>query len=170
MSATSDSKEKEKIARRAIEDHGFTVHDANIIFNANCPNVDLIVFGITKAVYVQVKGSTKPASKDGVVADGSIWTEDQLNGGPIYNKHCDDFKAALIVIVDQQKNGNISFYIAPPKALEEVLRERGRAWAKHPKKDGTVRSLGFRKELSREQLKDWLEAWHLLDGLLEVSN
>ena len=163
-------REGETAARRAIEDHGFTVHDANILFYANCRNIDLVVFGKTKAVYVQVKSSTRPSSKNSVVVEGSTWTDDQLNGAPIYNKHDENLEAALIVIVDEQENGTTNFYIAPPKALEDTVRESGRAWAKHPKRDGTARSLGFRKELSREQLKDWLEAWHLLDSLLKVSN
>lgn len=168
----SDSQEKEKAARRAIEDHGFRVHDANILFYANCPNIDLVVFGKTKAVYVQVKSSKAPASKESVVIDGSPWTDAQLKGAPIFNKHDEagQFEAALIVIVDQQKNGTTNLYIAPPKALEDLVRERGRAFAKKPKRDGTARSLGFRKELPREQLKDWLDAWHLLNSLLAASS
>ncbi len=162
----SNWQEKEKTARRFIEDCGFTVHDANVLFRANCPNIDLVVFGRTKAVYVQVKSSEKPSSKDGVIVDGSTWTEAQLKGAPIFNKHL-DYEAALVVIVDRQKSENVNFYVAPPKALEKVVRRRGRAWAKTPKKDGSLRSIGFRKELSRKDLAPWLNAWHLLKNLLD---
>ena len=64
-------KSKEIQARRAIEDRGFRVHDANIVFGENCQNIDLIVYSKDMAQYVQVKSSENPASKDGVVIDGS---------------------------------------------------------------------------------------------------
>jgi len=158
--------EKERAARQAIENYGFSVHDANVLFRANCPNIDLVVYGHTKAVYVQVKSSEIPASKDGVVIDGSPWTQAQLyEGAPIFNRHAEpgQFKATFILIVDQVKNGDVNYYIAPPRALEDLLRERAVAWAEHPKKDGSRRSLGFRKELPRETLAPWLNTWHLLD-------
>lgn len=73
-------------ARRAIEDRGFTVLDANIVFRANCPNIDAIVFGRRGASYVQIKSSTKPAGADTVVVDGSVWTREQLyESASIYN-------------------------------------------------------------------------------------
>ena len=50
---------KEVQARRAIEDQGFVAHDANVLFRANCPNIDLVVFGKDAATYVQVKSSQK---------------------------------------------------------------------------------------------------------------
>jgi Holliday junction resolvase-like predicted endonuclease len=78
----------EILARRAIEDHGFTVHNANVIFGANCPNIDLIVFARTNAIYIQVKWSEKPASSDSITIDGSPWTHGQLyKNEPIFNKH-----------------------------------------------------------------------------------
>jgi hypothetical protein len=165
----SNWQEKETAARRTIEDHGFAVHDANVLFRANCPNIDLVVFGKTKAAYIQVKSSETPALREGVVIDGSPWTEAQLKDAPIFNKHGDpgQYQAALVLIVDRPKSGGMNFYIAPPKELEDLLKTRGRAWAKHPKKNGTTRSIGFRKELSREELKDWREAWHLLNSLLD---
>jgi hypothetical protein len=162
----SNWQDKEKEARCAIEKRGFAVHDANVLFRANCPNIDLVVFGKTKAVYVQVKSSEVPASKDGVVVDGSPWTDAQLNhGAPIFNKHgkSSHYEAALVVILDRQKSGETNFYVAPPKALEDLVRERGLAFANLPKKDGSRRSIGFRKELSREALAPWRDAWHLLD-------
>jgi hypothetical protein len=58
----SNWQDKEKEVRRAIEDHGFAVHDANVLFRANCPNIDLVVFEKTKAVDVQVKSSEVPAA------------------------------------------------------------------------------------------------------------
>lgn len=64
-------KERDAIERTC----GFTVYDANVLFRANCPNIDLVVFGKTKAVYIQVKSSETPASKDGVVEDGSPWKQ-----------------------------------------------------------------------------------------------
>lgn len=157
---------KEREARRAIEDRGFVVHDANVLFRANCPNIDLVVFGRSKAVYVQVKSSTTPASKDGVVVEGSPWTHAQLyEGAPLFNRHCksDDYEATLVIIVGWQKTGKTDFYIAPPKVLEDLLRTRGLEFAERPKLDGTRRSINFRKELSREALAQWLNAWHLLD-------
>jgi hypothetical protein len=105
---------KEVQARHAIEEHGFVAQDANVLFRANCPNIDLVVFGKNAATYVQVKSSQKPSGPDTVIVDGSTWSEDQLrNGGPIFNKH-DGFRASLIVIVTTTKTGETEFYIAPP--------------------------------------------------------
>ena len=70
-------------ARHAIEEHGFVAQDANVLFRANCPNIDLVVFGKNAATYVQIKSSQKPSGPDTVIVDGSTWSEDQLrNGGP----------------------------------------------------------------------------------------
>jgi hypothetical protein len=158
----SISLSSESLAKRAIEDAGFEVHNANIVFRSNCPNIDLIVYGKEKAIYVQVKSSKKPASKDHVTIDGSPWNEAQLyNDGAIYNKH-DSFSASFVVIVDLEKPGDPSFYIAPPYELAKLVREKGVKWASTPKRDGSSRSLGFRKELPRENLKQWLNAWELL--------
>ena len=105
---------KEVQARRAIEDQGFVAHDANVLFRANCPNTDLVVFGKNAATYVQVKASQKPSGSDAVIVDGSPWTEDQLrNGGYIFNKH-DGFRASLIVLVAAMKTGETEYYVAPP--------------------------------------------------------
>ena len=60
---------KEVQARRAIEDQGFVAQDANVLFRANCPDIDLAVFGKDAATYVQVKSSQKPAGSDAVIAD-----------------------------------------------------------------------------------------------------
>jgi hypothetical protein len=161
---------QEREAREAIlkARPDFEVQDANVLFRANCPNIDLVVFGKTKAVYVQVKSSETPATKDGVVVDGSPWSRAQLyDGAPIFNKHTGprDFEAVLVVIVDHQKSGEVNFYIVPPRVLADLLIPRGRAWAETPKKDGTARSLNFRKELQREILAPWRDAWHLLDSM-----
>jgi hypothetical protein len=67
---TQNWRAKEVQARRAIEDHGFVVHDANIIFRQNCPNIDLVVYAQTCAFYVQVKSSKKPAGANSVIIDG----------------------------------------------------------------------------------------------------
>jgi Holliday junction resolvase-like predicted endonuclease len=156
-------KDSETQARRAIEDQGFEVQDANILFRANCPNIDLVVFGEKKAIYVQVKSSETPAVKDGVVISGSPWTEAQLyHGAPIFNRHADQYEAALILIVDKAKDGSTNFYIAPSKDLEDLVRPWAVAWANRPKRDGSRRSINFRKEATREALAPWLNAWHLI--------
>jgi len=153
---------KEVEARRAIEDRGFVVHDANIVFRANRPNIDLIIFAKTGASYAQVKSSNNPAGSDSVIIDGSVWTQEQLNeNAPIFNKH-DSFRASLIVIVDTLKTGETNFCIAPPEPLEELARVLAKEFAERPKRDGTRRSIAFRKELPRQTLKPWLYAWHLL--------
>lgn len=156
---------KEIQARRAIEDQGYVVHDANIIFQANCPNIDLVVYAWDGACYVQVKSSERPAGADSVVIDGSPWTHEQLNGSaPIFNKRHHFLQCRLVVIVDMDKRrtGETDFYIAPPQDLEEVLRPLARELANRPKRDGTARSIGFRKEAPRSSLVQWRRAWHLL--------
>jgi hypothetical protein len=153
---------KEVQARRAIEDQGFVAHDANVLFRENCPNIDLVVFGKNAATYVQVKSSQKPSGKDAVIVDGSIWTEDQLrDGGPIFNKY-NGFRASLIVIVASKRMGETEYYVAPPAELEKLLIPRARTFAEHPKRDGKPRSIAFRKELPRDALKPWLNAWQQL--------
>src|SRR5712692_5022657 len=92
-------------AQRAIEDRGFAVLNANIVFRFNCPNIDAIVCARAGAFYVQFKSSTNPAGKDCVLVDGSPWTDKQLyDNAPIYNRHSDDFQASFIVIVEKRKN------------------------------------------------------------------
>jgi Holliday junction resolvase-like predicted endonuclease len=154
--------EPETLARNAIEEAGFKVHDANILFHSNCPNIDLVVYGKGQAIYVQVKSSRRPAGKDGITVDGSPWTKQQLyEGATIYNKR-NGFVARFIVLVDLSTGDRPAFYVAPPDELEHIARKKGRTFAGKLKKDGTERSIGFRKELSREELKPWLNAWHLL--------
>jgi hypothetical protein len=158
---TPNWRAKEIQARRAIEDHGFVVHDANIIFRQNCPNIDLVVYGQTSASYVQVKSSKSPAGANSVIIDGSPWTHEQLyDGAPIFNKH-DHLCCSLVVILDTLKTGETHFYIARPKQLEKLLLPLAREFAKRPKRDGTTRSVAFRKELPRELLEQWRGAWHL---------
>ena len=53
-------------------------------------------------------------------------------GGPGITRHLDGRKAK-----------NYESYIAPPKALEDVLRENGRAWAEHPKRTARNVHLAF---------------------------
>ena len=156
------SAEAEKLARNAMEKAGFEVHDANIVFRSNCPNIDLIVYGKEQAVYVQVKSSKKPAGKNCILIDGSPWTEEQLNGDEaIYNKH-DHYKAKFVVLVNLENRSTPAFYVAPPDELTTLVRKKGQAFAKKPKRDGNKRSIHFRKELSKEELRKWLNAWHLL--------
>jgi hypothetical protein len=154
--------DKEIRARRAVEDQGFVAYDANVLFRANCPNIDLVVFAKNAASYVQVKSSQRPAGSDTVIIDGSPWTDDQLrNGAPIFNKY-DGFKASLILVVDTRKTGEIEYYIAPPDELEKLVLPLARAYADRPKRDGTPRSIAFRKELPRQDLLPWRDAWRLL--------
>src|SRR5512143_3437670 len=134
-------------ARRAIEDAGYLVHDANVLFRANCPNIDLVVYGKCSATYVQVKATTRAAGKDCIIVDGSPWTEEQLHGhAPIYNKH-DGLVASHIVLVDLSNPDTPEFFVATPKRLTELVRKRGRKYAALAKRDGSKRSIRFRKEL-----------------------
>jgi Holliday junction resolvase-like predicted endonuclease len=152
----------EELARNALETAGFKVHDANVLFHANCPNIDLIVYGRDNGVYVQVKSSSKPAGKGFLIVDGSPWTEEQLyQDAPIYNKRA-GFLAQFVVLVDLTQDGLADFYVALPEELERAVRARGLILAGRPKRDGTRRSIGFRKELPKEDLKPWRNAWHLL--------
>jgi hypothetical protein len=158
-------KQAEREARRAIEDRcDLVVHDANIVLCRNCPNIDLIVFAPSTPVYVQVKSSEKPASKDHVTISGAPWTDEELfQGESIFNKH-DGWKAGLIMVLDRVSADQTDYYIAPPDELERLVRPRAARHAAKPKKDGQPRSIGFRKELPRELLKPWKDAWHLLSG------
>src|ERR1019366_675351 len=140
--------------------------DANVLFRANCPNIDLVVFGKKRAVYVQVKSSEHPASKGYVTVHGTPWDDPQLyECRPIYNKHREDshYEATLILVLDKEKGGTMNIYLAPPQELEDLARQRGRDYAKRPKRDGKPRKITFRKELPRELLTPWLNAWHLLE-------
>lgn len=157
-----DWRSKERETRRWIENLGFDVHDANLVFRANCPNIDLIVYGRRGAVYVQTKSSQRPAGNDSVVVDGSPWTEEQLHGGAIFNRHEHHYQAAFVVVADTQKDGVTQFFVAPPGELEQCLRRRGVEHAEKPKRDGSRRSVKFRKELTRADLADWLNAWQQL--------
>ncbi len=162
MKIPKQGQRSEVLARRAIEDQGFVVHDANVILQSNCPNVDLIVYAKASPIYVQVKSSEKPAGKDCVVVDGSPWTGKQLfDETPVFNKHS-HYVASLVILVDKRRDGTVAFYVAPPGELEKLVRSRARDWAAKPKRDGGQRSIAFRKELPRDALKPWLEAWHLL--------
>jgi hypothetical protein len=149
----------ELAARRAIEDAGYHVHDANVIFGANCPNIDLVVYGKSSATYVQVKGTKRAAGKDCIIVDGSPWTEEQLHGRtPVYNKH-DGLVASHVVLVDLSNPDAPEFFVAMPKRLTELARKRGKKYAALPKRDGSTRSIGFRKELPKDQLRDCRSAW-----------
>lgn len=168
MTASSGWQKKEQEARRTIENLGFYVHDANVLFRANCPNIDLVVFGRKKAVYLQVKSSEKPAGRDCVIIDGSPWTRDQLyEGAPVFNKltGSGNYEADFVLVLEQSRSGESYFYIIPPNELEKLLVERGRTWAETRKRDGTMRSINFRKELPREMLMAWRGGGALLAEL-----
>lgn len=153
---------KENEARRLIEDRGYLVHDANILFRTNCPNIDLVVYGRTAATYVQVKASHRPAGKDCVVADGSTWTVDQLYGrAPVFNRH-PGLVASVVMIIDHRKDGSIVPYLAPIDELTDLLRTKAVAFAQKPKRDGQPRSIAFRKEIERALLERWAERWSCL--------
>ncbi len=151
-------------ARHEIEKLGFSVHDANVLFRANCPNIDLSVYGRAGAIYVQTKSSERPAGKDAVVVDGSPWTAEQLVDAPIFNKHTEDYQASFIVIVHTLGDA-VEYYVAPPDELERRLRLRGKVWADTLKRDGSRRSIRFRKELPRASLAD-LRSWDPLKAAL----
>jgi hypothetical protein len=72
------------------------------------------------------------------------------------------FLASLIVIVRKLRSGETEFYIAPPDKIEKPVRRRGKAHAAKLTRRGTPRSIRFRKELPRELLAPWRNAWHLL--------
>jgi hypothetical protein len=156
---TTNWQSAEKRVKREIEDRGYVVHDANIIFHSNCTNIDLIVYGRNSAKYVHVKSATRRASRDCVVVAGSPWTQAQLDGDSIFNKHPQHFQASVVVIVDSVADGDVSFYIAPPEKIDKLARVVGKEFAQKPKKNGEPRSIGFRKVLLRTTLQRWLEAW-----------
>jgi hypothetical protein len=162
-----NGKSKEREVRRAIEDRGFFVWDANVLFRENCPNIDLVVFGKSAVTYVQVKSSSKASGKNCVLIDGSPWTEEQLyEGAPIFNKHRGRFQAGLVVLVDTLATGEIAFYIVRPEVLEPIAVEIGRAFLEKPKRNGERRKM-FRKEIPRGRLIPWQNAW---DQLGEPEN
>ena len=123
------------------------------VLQTNCPNVDLVVFAYDAPVYVQVKSSTKPAGKDCVVVNGSPWTTKELyEGKSIFNSH-DHYKAKFVVLVERHREEGTVFYVAQAEALDRMARERALSFMGRPKKDGSQRSIKFRKELPRELLK-----------------
>jgi hypothetical protein len=153
---------KELKARRAIEDAGFFVHDANVLFRENCPNIDLVVFGMTSTTYVQIKSSSNPATRNGVVIDGSPWTIDQMFfGAPIFNRHAYGFKAQIVLILDAMKTGEVDYYLVQPLELEGLLRPHAREFLAKRKRNGEWRKM-FRKELPRDVLSPWARKWSLL--------
>jgi hypothetical protein len=157
-----DWRDCERLARRAIEDVGFVVHDANILFQQNCPNIDLVVYGPASACYFQVKASVLPATKGSVTVCGAPWTEEQLLGRlPVYNRHKEEMQASHVVVVDFQKDGSVDYFIVPPKDLERIAKRVGRKFWKKPKLDGTQRK-PFRKEVPRALLLQWKNNWELL--------
>ena len=67
------------------------------------------------------------------------------------------------MILDRVSADQTDYYIAPPDELERLVRPRAALVAAKPKKDGQPRSIAFRKELPRDMLKPWKDAWHLLE-------
>jgi hypothetical protein len=159
-----DSGKKAEIqARQQIENVcGLAVHDANLVLRENCPNVDLIVYAHAGAYYVQVKSTSKAAGRNCLVVDGSPWTTAQLYGeAPIFNKH-HRYKAKFVVLVGNTKLGSPEFYVAPPAELESLAKSVALKLAARPKRDGTPRSISFRKEVPKQALQAWRDAWHLM--------
>ncbi|MEI6202124.1 MAG: hypothetical protein WCP68_09255 [Enhydrobacter sp.] len=102
-------KRGEQLVQRKLEDLGYVVHNANIIFRENCPNIDLVVYGVSGATYVQVKSSANPAGKGHITIDGSTWNPQQLDGTePIYNKKV-GLKASFIVLADLEDDAAPQF-------------------------------------------------------------
>jgi len=155
----------EVIVRRAIEDQGYVVQSANLVIRANCPNIDLIVYGKRRATYIQVKSSTFPSNKASVCVDGSPWSESQLfDHAPIFNRIASSYRAELIAVVDRS-GAAPEIYLVPPATLERALRRLGLAFAAKPKKRGGKRAIRFRKELPRKSLERWRQRWDLLESL-----
>ena len=155
-------KSAEHAARNAIEALGFTVHDANILFDANCPNIDLVAFGKNGARYIQVKLSSRPATKGGAIVDGSPWTEEQLfKNAPVFNKRDDAPHAHLVMVAHRDDAGDYTFYVIPPKALLSLMLPIARAFARKPKRDGNRRKM-FRKEIPLAKLARYKNAWRYL--------
>jgi hypothetical protein len=159
------AKRVEGEARRVIEERcGLVVHDANTLVQANCPNIDLVVFAYAAPIYVQVTSPEKPASEDHVTISGEPWTEGELyHGEPIFNKH-PGWKAGLVFILDRVAPDQTDYYIAPPDLLEWLVRPRTKLHAAKPKRSGQPHSIAFSKELPRIMLLPWKNAWHMLTG------
>jgi hypothetical protein len=152
----------EILAAHEIEKAGFKVHNANLVFGVNCPNIDLIVYGKTSATYVQVKGSSRPATKDHVTIDGSPWDKEQLfSGAALYNKRGGHW-ASFILLVDFATGADPEFYVVPPDKLTSLVRPIAVAFARKPKKDGSPRSIAFRKQVPKKKLQRWRRKWELL--------
>jgi Nuclease-related domain len=152
-------KHGERLVQRKLEDLGYVVHNANIIFRQNCPNIDLVVYSVSGATYIQVKSSANPAGKGSIIIDGSTWNRQQLDGTePIYNKKV-GLRASFIVLVDLEDDAAPQFYVVPPEKLTELVRPRALEFSERPKRDGSRRSLGFRKELPKELLSAYINRW-----------
>ena len=165
LSKIDKCKRAEIEARRAIEDYcGLVVHDANVLLRENSLDIDLIVLAHNAPVYVQVRSSEKPASKDHVTVSVTPWMEgERYHNEPVVDKH-KTWKAGLILILDRVTPDQTDYYILQPAELERLARGRAALHAAKPKSDGEPRSMAFRTELPRATLKPWKNAWHLLTG------
>lgn len=160
-------KSAERAARNAIEALGFRVYDANILFDSNCPNVDLVAFGKNGTRYIQVRLSSSPSAKGSAVVDGRPWTEKQLfESAPVFNKHKNAPQAHLVMVAHKNKSADYTFYIVPPRTLLTLMLPAARAFARKPKRDGFRRRM-FRKEISLVKLRRYRNAWRYLGEPLE---
>jgi hypothetical protein len=66
--------------------------------------------------------------------------------------------------VDKPKTGETNFYVVRPATLEKLLRPPAKKLANRPKKDGSKRSIKFRKELPRKDLAWRLNGRHAARG------
>ena len=66
------------------------------------------------------------------------------------------------MLVDITTRSAPEFYVVSPDKLSQLVRRIGRKFAKKPKRDGTRRSIGFRKELPKALVQEWQNAWRLL--------
>jgi hypothetical protein len=104
----------------------------------------------------------EPATKESAVVDGSPWNEDQLfKGAPVFNRHADCLQAHLVVIAHQDRTGDFTFYVVPPKPLLRLMLPIAQAFAKKPKRNGERRKM-FRKEIPLAKLARYREAWRYL--------
>jgi hypothetical protein len=69
-----------------------------------------------------------------------------------FNSH-DHYKAKFVVLVERHRDEGTVLYVAQAEALDRMARERALSFMGRPKKDGSQRSIKFRKELPRELLK-----------------
>jgi hypothetical protein len=126
------------------------VLNANVAFRGNCPNFDLVVFNRAGPVYVQVRSSKKPWRPGRIIL--GAWNKEKLAGASLFNEDPRFPAASVVLIVVVWPTGETEFYLAPPEELDKAARPSALAFAKKPKRDGTLRSPNFRAEVPKGAL------------------